>query len=148
LELTEQVARRLRRHQLRGRTVQLKVRYADFSTITRSQTLTQATNVTMEFWRVADDLLALRLPKRPLKVRLLGMGASGLDSSAKQQRTLFDGEVHAKQAQLDAVADQIREKYGTGNGELLAGAFSVLEAGAWAVRLGKRRVSHMPAQVS
>ncbi len=43
LELTEQVARRLRRYGLRGRTVNMKVRFADFRTITRSQTLPEAT---------------------------------------------------------------------------------------------------------
>jgi DNA polymerase-4 len=112
LELTEQVARRLRRHQLRGRTVGLKVRFADFSTITRSQTLPQATNVTMELWRAADELLTRRLPTRRLEVRLLGMGVSGLDGSPLQQRTLFDEEGHAKQTQLDAAADQIRQQYG------------------------------------
>ncbi len=112
LELTEQVARRLRRHQLRGRTVQLKVRYADFSTITRSQTLPQATNVTVELWQAADELLTQRLPKRRLEVRLLGMGVSGLDDTGQQQRTLFDEEGREKHAQLDAVADQIHKQYG------------------------------------
>jgi DNA polymerase-4 len=112
LELTEQVARRLRRHNLRGRTVQLKVRYADFSTITRSQTLPQATDVTEELWRAADALLTRRLPKRRLEVRLLGMGASGLDGSGQQQRMLFDDENRQKLKQLDAVADQIRDQYG------------------------------------
>jgi DNA polymerase-4 len=112
LELTEQVARRLRRHQLRGRTVQLKVRFADFSTITRSQTLDQATNVSMELWRAADELLTQRLPGRRLPVRLLGMGVSGLDASGQQQRTLFDEDGHKKQSQLDAIADQIRERFG------------------------------------
>jgi DNA polymerase-4 len=112
LELTEQVARRLRRHRLRGRTVQLKVRFADFTTITRAQTVPEATNVTVELWRAADELLTRRLPKRPLEVRLLGMGVSGLDGSSQQQRTLFDEAGHEKQAQLDAVADRIRQDYG------------------------------------
>lgn len=112
LELTEQVGRRLRRHQLRGRTVQLKVRFADFSTITRSHTLPEATNVTVELWRAADDLLTQRLPQRRLSVRLLGMGVAGLDSSGQQQRSLFDEPGHQKQVQLDAVADQIRAQYG------------------------------------
>jgi DNA polymerase-4 len=112
LELTEQVARRLRRHQLRGRTVQLKLRFADFCTITRSRTLAQATNVTMELWRAADELLIQRLPRRQLEVRLLGMGVSGFDGSGQQQRMLFDEEGHQKQTQLDAVTDQIREQYG------------------------------------
>jgi DNA polymerase-4 len=113
LELTEQVARRLRRHQLRGRTVQLKIRFADFSTITRSQTLAQATNVSMELWQTADELLTQRLPQGRLSVRLLGMGVSGLDGTGQQQRTLFDDDGHTKQTQLDAVADQIRERFGT-----------------------------------
>jgi DNA polymerase-4 len=113
LELTEQVARRLRRHQFRGRTIQIKVRFADFSTITRATTLPQATNVTVELWQAADELLNQRLPNRHLKVRLLGMGVSGLDGSGQQQRTLFDGEGHEKQTQLDAVADQIRQQYGS-----------------------------------
>jgi DNA polymerase-4 len=113
LELTEQVARRLRRHQLRGRTVHIKVRFADFSTITRALTLPQATNVTVELWQAADELLSQRLPKRRQEVRLLGMGVSGLDGSGQQQRTLFDREGHQKQTQLDAVADQIRKQYGS-----------------------------------
>ena len=112
LELTEQVGRRLRRHQLRGRTVQLKIRFADFSTITRAQTLPQATNVTVELWRAADELLTQRLPNRRLEIRLLGMGVSGLDASGQQQRTLFDEPAHEKQTQLDAIADQIRQQYG------------------------------------
>jgi DNA polymerase-4 len=48
LDLTEQVGWRLRRHRLRGRTVQLKVRFADFSLITRSQTLPEPTDITHE----------------------------------------------------------------------------------------------------
>ena len=104
---------RLRRHELRGRTVQLKVRFADFTTITRAQTLPQATNITVELWRAADELLTQRLPKRRLEVRLLGMGVTGLDGSSQQQRMLFDEDGHEKQTQLDAVADQIRQQYGT-----------------------------------
>ena len=52
LDLTEQVAWRLRRHQLRGRVVHLKVRFADFSLITRSQTLPEPTDITDEVWQV------------------------------------------------------------------------------------------------
>ena len=48
LELTEQVGRRLRRHGLSGRTVHIKVRSADFRTITRAQTLSRPTDVTQE----------------------------------------------------------------------------------------------------
>ena len=44
--LVEQVARRLRRHEIRGRTIELKVRFADFKTITRMLTLAEPTNIT------------------------------------------------------------------------------------------------------
>ena len=56
LDLTEQVGWRLRRHGLRGRVVHLKVRFADFSTITRSQTLPEPTDITEELWQVADEM--------------------------------------------------------------------------------------------
>ena len=62
VDLTEQVGWRLRRHGLRGRTVQIKVRFADFSTITRSCTLAEPTSITHELWREADELLCHRLP--------------------------------------------------------------------------------------
>lgn len=109
LELTEQVARRLRRHGLRGRTVQLKVRFADFSTITRSQTLGEPTDVTEELWQTAAEILAKRLPAKHLPVRLLGMGVSNLDASGQVQRQLFDDK---RQTQLDAATDAIRDRYG------------------------------------
>jgi len=112
LELVEQVARRLRRHQLRARTVELKVRFADFRTITRSQTLPVATNVTAELWEAATTVLDGRLPKGLAPVRLLGFGASGLDASPQVQRQLFDQPDHARQAQLDAATDAIHDRFG------------------------------------
>jgi DNA polymerase-4 len=113
LELTEQVARRLRRQELRGRTVQLKVRFSDFQTITRSTTLPYPTNVTQEVWDAVDEMLASRLPAKHLAVRLLGVGVSGFDNSGQTQRSLFDDEDHESQANLDQAADQIREKFGS-----------------------------------
>jgi DNA polymerase-4 len=113
LDLTEQVAWRLRRHGLRGRTVHLKVRFADFKAITRSETLPEATNITQELWQAADELLRYRLPVGHLPVRLVGMGVSGFDETGMRQGLLFDQEDRQKQAGVDAVADQIRERFGT-----------------------------------
>ena len=113
LDLTEQVGWRLRRHGLRGRTVHLKVRFADFSLITRSQTLPEPTNITQELWQAAEDMLRHRLPKNHLPVRLVGMGVSGFDETGLRQGLLFDEETRQKQAGVDAVADQIRERFGT-----------------------------------
>ena len=114
LELTEQVGWRLRRHQLHGRTVHLKVRFADFSMITRSQTLPEPTAITKELWQAADEMLCKRLPSGHLSVRLLGMGVSGLDETGLVQGLLFDQETREKQARLDAVTDEAKERFGAG----------------------------------
>ncbi len=113
VELTEQVGWRLRRNGLRCRTVQLKVRFADFSTITRSQTLAEPTAITRELWNAADEILCRKLPAGHLPVRLLGMGASSIDDSGVVQGMLFDQEDRKKQARLDTVADEVKKRFGT-----------------------------------
>jgi DNA polymerase IV len=114
VDLTEQVAWRLRRNELKGRTVHLKVRFADFSLITRSQTLSEPTDITDELWQTADEMLCHRLPASHLPIRLIGMGVSGFDSTGLVQRQLFDQDQRQKQTYLDVATDQIREKFGTG----------------------------------
>ena len=112
VELVEQVARRLRRHDLKGRTVELKVRFADFQTITRSMTLVKPTSTTQELLEAGVELLTKRLPPRHQPIRLLGFGVSKLDGSGKSQQTLFDQPDQARQQELDRVADQITQKFG------------------------------------
>jgi DNA polymerase-4 len=114
VELTEQVAWRLRRHELKGRTVHLKVRFADFSLITRSQTLPSPTDITDELWQTADEMLCHRLPPNRQPIRLIGMGVSGFDTTGLVQGLLFDQDERKRQADLDVAADQIREKFGLG----------------------------------
>ncbi len=113
VDLTEQVGWRLRRHGLRGRTVHLKVRFADFSMITRSQTLPEPTDITHELWQAADEMLCHRLPAGHLPVRLLGMGVSGFDESGLCRGSCSIRIRRKKQAGLDAVTDQIRERFGS-----------------------------------
>jgi len=113
LELSEQVGWRLRRHKLRGRTVHLKVRYGDFRTFTRAQTLAGPTNVTHDISEAAVAMLAERLPSRRLQVRLIGVGVSGFENSEQVQRNLFDDGEHERHGRLDAVADQIKKRFGT-----------------------------------
>jgi len=86
--------------------------FADFSLVTRSQTLPEPTNITDELWRTADELLCQRLPAGNLPVRLLGMGVGGLDDTGLVQRILFDGEEREKQSRVDAVADESKEWFG------------------------------------
>ena len=113
LELTEQVARCLRSHGLCGRSVQIKVRFSDFQTITRSQTLPEPTNSTDILWHTAVEMLSTRLPERHLPVRLLGMGVSGIDSSLLSQGSLFD-DVREQHTQLDVATDSIQDRFGAG----------------------------------
>ena len=112
LHLTEQVAHRLRRHHLHGTTVQIKVRYGDFHTITRAQTLPQPTHSTQVLWESASRLLTERLPNRPLRIRLLGIGVSGFDAKGGRALSLFPDEEWETQARIDAVVDGIRERFG------------------------------------
>ena len=114
VELVEQVARRLRQHDLKGRTVELKVRFADFQTITRSVTLRKPTNITQELLAAGVELLTTRLPARHRPIRLLGFGVSKLDGSGTSQQTLFDPPDRERHQELDRVADQITEKFGKG----------------------------------
>jgi DNA polymerase-4 len=112
LELTDQVARRLRQQRLRGRTVHLKVRFADFRTITRSQTLAEPTDSTQQLGQIVAGLLDL-IPQGHLAVRLVGMGVSGIDLGGLRQRSLFEEPETSKQTALDAAADRIREQFGS-----------------------------------
>ena len=129
VELTDQVARRLRQHKLRGSVVQIKVRFADFRTITRSQKLPDPTNVTDELWQVASEILVSRLPANHPPVRLLGMGVSGIDRSRVTQGFLFDRPESRKQVQLDAVSDLVKERFGS----------SALQRGSSLEREGRKK---------
>lgn len=112
VELVDQVAQRLRRHDLKGRTVELKVRFADFKTISRSLTLAAPSNVTQELLDAGMELLTQRLPPRHLPVRLLGFSVNKLDDSGTSQQQLFDQPDRVRHRELDRVADQITAKFG------------------------------------
>lgn len=71
-----------RRHNLHGRTVQLKVRFADFYLIVRSLTFPEPMDIIQNLWQAANELLSQRLLAGHLSARLLGMGGSGLDGEA------------------------------------------------------------------
>lgn len=112
IELVEDVARRLRKNQLRGKTIQLKIRYDDFSTFTRASTIAQPTDITREIQETALQILEQRLPARRLSIRLIGVGVTGFDHSSRQQRSLFDEEDQQKYARLDQIKDQIADRFG------------------------------------
>ena len=112
VDLVEQVARRLRRHDIRGRTIELKVRFADFKTISRSLTLAEPTNITQELLDAGIELLTKRLPPRHLPVRLLGFGVQKFADAGRSQQQLFDQPERERHQELDRVTDQITAKFG------------------------------------
>jgi len=112
LDLTRQVAARLRTNRLRGRTVHLKIRFSNFRTITRSHTFPVATDVTQELWNAAAAMLTKNLPIPPRGVRLLGFSVSGFDSAKSRQADLFCEDENAKNVRLDTVSDWIQKRFG------------------------------------
>ncbi len=112
-ELVDQVARRLRGDDLKGRTIEIKVRFADFQTITRSVTLREPTNITSELWDAAKLLFTQKIASRHPPVRLLGFGVHGIgQASDARQQDLFGEDNRDRQRKLDQVADQIAAKFG------------------------------------
>ncbi|HEB93899.1 MAG TPA: DNA polymerase IV [Gammaproteobacteria bacterium] len=112
LDLTEQVAWRLRRHGKCGRTVQLKLRFDDFRTVTRTHSLRDATDATQIIWHTVSRLLDRELAQDIPPLRLLGMGVSGFDDGAdsRRQSDLFAGA--AADEAVDRVADDINARFG------------------------------------
>ncbi len=109
LHLTEQVAWRLRRHQLVGKTITMKIRHADFKTVTRSQSMTVTTNSTDQLWQVTQALFDAYW-QRNMSIRLIGMGVSGLCSETEhQQADLFTPMSDTK---IDKLADSINQRFG------------------------------------
>ncbi len=113
LRLAEKVARRLRRAEVAGRTVTIKVRFASFETVTRSATLGEPTDRTHEIVAVSRRLLDdLRLERA--RVRLLGVGVSNLGAAtAARQLTLEVPETaDPRWEELDDVVDRVAERFG------------------------------------
>jgi DNA polymerase-4 len=101
--LCERVCWRARKREIKARTVALKLRYADFHTLTRSRTIAP-TSSELELYPILKQMLEAART-RTLPVRLLGVQLSNL--GVFEQLSLFDS--HEKTA---AVVDQIRERYG------------------------------------
>jgi DNA polymerase IV len=108
--LTEAVGERLRRHGMKARCVSLKLRYADFTTLSRQATLPTPADGNEIIYATGLKLLRGALGPSRLPVRLLGMGVSEFQEKG-QQFSLFD-QAAAREAKLDEAIDRIRRKYG------------------------------------
>lgn len=109
LRLSEKVARRLRRAEVAGRTVVLKLRYANFATVTRSRTMDVAVDQATELHATVADLLdALRLER--VRVRLVGVGVTNLvPADAARQLRLLGPD---RWGHIERVADLARDRFG------------------------------------
>ena len=87
LRLSTKVAARMRAAQVSGRTITLRVRFSDFTTITRSRTLTDATSVTPEIYATVADLF-VSLGLQRARIRLVGVRVEGLLGAAGTTRQL------------------------------------------------------------
>jgi DNA polymerase-4 len=109
LRLSQGVGKRLRRNDISGSTVRIKVRWPDFKTISRQITLEQRTNQDYQIFETAWNLFS-KVWKPGRKVRLLGVGLSGLGPPIRQL-TFWDKDVLAK-SRLQSVIDEVNDRLG------------------------------------
>jgi DNA polymerase-4 len=108
--LTERVGSDLRQRGKLTRCITLKLRYADFTTITRRHTLEQAGDTDQAIFDTGQKLLRRALTQEKQPVRLIGIGVSSLVEPGRQLDML--GSSAQRQEKLNRVIDRIRNKYG------------------------------------
>jgi DNA polymerase-4 len=111
LRLSARVSGRMRVAGVAGRTVSITVRFADFTTLTRSRTLPEATDVTQEIYRTATRLYdALGLQRA--RLRLVGVRVEGLVPRQTVQRQLVLGEREHGWSDADRAVDRATRRFG------------------------------------
>jgi DNA polymerase IV len=120
MRLSEMVGRRLRESNFHARTVQLKLRYKDFTTITRAHTLPAPTQLDTEIFEQIRTLFRKNWMKGA-QVRLLGVHASSFTATAPDQINLLDGTRQQRWKDALAAADRLRDKFGESSVGLAAG---------------------------
>lgn len=108
--LSDNVGRRLRQEELSGTTVKIKLRWSDFTTLTRQVTLPHPTHHDNEIYEAALQLFEKTWPKgRP--VRLIGVGVSGFEVGSYQVG-LWDAKPSEQDQKLESVLDDLRNRFG------------------------------------
>ena len=114
LELADACARQLRAKGKQARTVSLKVRTADWQTLTRARTLGAPTDVAQELYATARALLAgVDLGGRA--VRLVGVRAEQLSAAGVRQPTLDEAVGETGRRDVERAMDLVRDRFGTGS---------------------------------
>jgi len=108
-DMSTEVGRQLRKNNLVGKTIKLKIRWPDFTTLTRQTTLNDPTDQDDVIGKLALDLLR-SVRKSNQAVRLIGVGISGLGAPIRQLG-LWDMDVE-RSRRLQQAMDTLNEKYG------------------------------------
>jgi len=113
LRLSGMVAQRLRRAQLTGRTVVLKLRFHDFSTITRSRTLADATDIGRRIYDEVSEIYeaVANTTDRDLRIRLVGVRVEQLGEAGGQQALWDDND---DWSEVEDVMDAVSARFGRG----------------------------------
>lgn len=119
MRLSEMVGRRLRESSFHARTIQLKLRYKDFTTITRAHTLPSPTQLDTEIFQQIRALFRKNW-KKGMQVRLLGVQASSFVSQPAQI-DLLEENLQQRWKNALAAADKLRDRFGESSVGLAAG---------------------------
>lgn len=110
LMLSDRVGSRLRRQGISGQTVTLKIRFADFTTVTRSKTLPFETDSALDIYRLVRRLISSEVAGGRRPIRLLGISISNLKDWPASEQLSF--EPHHRWNQADRALDRIRKRFG------------------------------------
>jgi DNA polymerase-4 len=111
--LVERISKRLRKDLFLANTVQLKARYADFTTVTRAITLAAPTCSTKDIQKAARELLLKRLGRKGRSLRLIGVSLSNLVPQEEETGELFRDPAKEQAAKVDRVLDSLQKKFGS-----------------------------------
>jgi DNA polymerase-4 len=113
LRLSERTAARLREQGYAAKTISIKVRFSDFTTITRSRTLRLPTDTGREVYEVAR-MLFLALGLQRARLRLVGVRAESLVPASRAARQLMLGERDSGWREADQAVDRASRRFGAG----------------------------------
>jgi DNA polymerase-4 len=108
----ERVGADLRELGKQTKCISIKVRYADFTTITRQSTLPQMTDLDQIIYQTGYNLLQKAIATNRQAIRLVGIGVSGLSQPGNQLSLMDNAE--QRLGKLNKAVDRIRDKYGFG----------------------------------
>lgn len=137
--LSQMVARRLREHDLHGRTVQIKLRYSDFSTFTRAHTFDRSTQLDIDLIEISRLLFRRNWTGAP--VRLLGVQITSL-THEEGQLNLLEPEKERKWRTALSAMDKLRDRFGEKTVSVASGL-----GGSWVERIHENPAG-LPGQES